>query len=422
MKHIFFTICLLGLITQYAQSQQLTIKGDTTFWYPFYTTYHSSFQLQDFTQSQNDFRFRFWTNKQVIEITQDSHSLTGEITNFAFHKKRRDRVVYGFWGFFNRFVKFHPTDTIVQKVKLDSLQTQQAFDVIQHSGILELPTDRDIESWSQGTDGITYFIEHTDDTAYWFKNYWTPTAQDSFPEALLVQNFVENLSDTLQLKESYLQFRNTWRKQGCYQNFGIYNMCYSYRSFGIGYTGFGRLPLGYTTRFNLRYIGNLNTDIDFRIYHYFGFQNENSNLSIEVIKGPVFINGNVKPIEYDFLNYQYQRRRLDFLDANSVFQNHRLKYGVYTRTGTEYGVGVDYLQGSQAQFAPLVHFYQWFPKPKIGIQCRASFFSDNVDYRIVLSKPFRVEKVKFLNTISFQLFFENFQTYNDVGIAAKAWF
>ncbi len=61
------------------------------------------------------------------------------------------------------------------------------------SGLMpDLPTDDSIKNWSHGFDGATFIIEQSAGCEYALKSYWTPSAQDSLKEALIVQHFIDS--------------------------------------------------------------------------------------------------------------------------------------------------------------------------------------------------------------------------------------
>src|SRR5690606_10237230 len=199
--HIITVLLLLSFQTTFSQTKE--IKGDTAFWYKGNIELQKTLDLKDFEKSTDEFNFRLRNHGQVIEISKHNSKYSGNITNYIYHTKNANR---------------NKTETLSNKIVLSSEQAKHVYNIVQESNILDLPTDKDIEDWSQGADGITYIIEHSDKNTYWLKSYWTPTAQDSIPEALIVLDLVKSLSDTLNLQESYSSFKNTLPKKGCYNS------------------------------------------------------------------------------------------------------------------------------------------------------------------------------------------------------------
>lgn len=159
MKKLHIIIVLLLLLFQTAFSQTKEIKGDTAYWYKSNVIFQKTLDLKDFEKSTDEFNFRFRSHGQVIEISKDSSKYSGYITNFIYHTKKANK---------------NKSETLSNKIVLSSKQAEEIYNIVQQSKILDLPTDKDIENWGQGSDGITYIIEHSDKNTYWLKNFWTP--------------------------------------------------------------------------------------------------------------------------------------------------------------------------------------------------------------------------------------------------------
>lgn len=134
--------------------------------------------------------FRFRTDNQVIDVWTDSlGTSSGRITSWA-----KEYVPYD----------EKPTNRIYSESKLlDSNQVAELIQFIDSIGICEVPDQHEIEEWRSGFDGITYQIETADSTDYYFKTYWTPTAQDSLEEAILVQAFVDRTMEITNANEAW---------------------------------------------------------------------------------------------------------------------------------------------------------------------------------------------------------------------------
>ena len=103
-------------------SQTKEIKGDTDFWYKKNLELQQALDLKDFEKSSDEFNFRF-----------RNHGQAGKLSN---------------------------------KVILSPKQAENIYIIVQSSKILNLPSDKHIENWSHGMDGITYIIEHSDKESY----------------------------------------------------------------------------------------------------------------------------------------------------------------------------------------------------------------------------------------------------------------
>ena len=184
MRALVTNIFLLFSVASFGQTKSyyniVSSNGDTTFWYKYQTKQIKKLSLSSLDTSSNDEYFRVWTNKQVIEVWQNQNGTTsGKLTTWT-----------------DEYTPYIEKPTNRTFIKINSLNGDTAKLVRQlflSSGILSLPADDSIKGWQQGVDGITYFIEHSTKDSYSFKSYWTPNAQDSLPEAIQVQSFIDNV-------------------------------------------------------------------------------------------------------------------------------------------------------------------------------------------------------------------------------------
>lgn len=204
-------IVLLILISWSCKSQPKKASiptyddGDTTLWYGWKTELIDELKLDDLLNTDG-FRFRLWTDNQVIDISQNS----GKVVTF---EREYDEKNYQKKG------KLHSETAKVVEPTLS-----QFLQLIQSSKILELPSEDEIEGWAQGFDGITYTVEYSTTSEYYFRTYWTPDIQPELPEAVLVENFVQQTKKQLNLKMLYDQFFAKLPK-GCYNNGDIIMTC-----------------------------------------------------------------------------------------------------------------------------------------------------------------------------------------------------
>ncbi len=395
MKQLQTIILLILTLIQNVNSQDKVFKGDTAFWYNQNQELNNTLELTDFSTSQNDFSFRFRNQGQVVEISKINNQIHGELTNYIFHSiKKRSEILH-------------------EKIQLDSVKALEIYEIIQKSGILDLQSDNKIDGWSGGYDGINYIIEHSDKKEYWYKTYWTPSAQDSIPESLIVMDFVKALNDTLQLSEKYKEFKEDIPQKGCYNSGGISQTCYTSKySFGLGYCWSSKLPIGLSSSVYLinrsktySYLGvGFQYKFDRNDNYDFGF---NASISSLLIK-----NSKTK----DYLFYNYQKRKLDFLDTNTVFQNHLFNYGLIIKNKTHLYTAVNYAINYTELIGGNFGVYRWFNKPKISTTLSTSIFKDNIDYKIGISKLFLCKNRIFVKSTSIGLNFENFKDYNDLNI------
>ena len=381
-------------------SQTKEIKGDTAYWYQRNIEFQKILDLKDLVKSKDEFNFRFWNYGQVIEISKDSSKINGSIVNYIYHTKKANRS---------------KTDTLTNKILLTSKQSENIYNVVQNSKILELPSDNNIEKWSQGKDGITYIIEHSDKKSYWQKNYWTPSSQDSIPEAIIVLDLVKKLYDSLKLKEVYTSFKNTLPKKGCYNSGGMLIMCHMSNSLELGYSGATKLPLGFYSSYSATYIGK--TKINGSASLQYNFDNNRfHHLNLQLAKWNIFHkNSNLS----DFIAYNYQNRILNINDTKNKFENHQIKYGLNLKKNLGIGIGLDYLSKNYEKIGS--HFYtsKWFPKTNISTTVSTSVFNNWINYKAEIFKSINFNNRFLVNRISFGITYEDFMKYKDLYFSVR---
>jgi len=399
MRQLQITILLILTLIQNVNSQDKVIKGDTAFWYKRNQEQIKELELTDFNKTQTDFAFRFWNYGQVVEIFKENNQVQGELTNYIFHS-----------------IKKH-NETLTYKIKLDSVKSLKAYEIIQQSGILSLQTDKEINGWSQGCDGITYIIEHSDKFEYWYKNYWTPSVQDSIPESLIVMNFVNALSDTLELSETYKKFKESLPHRGCYSSGGMVRTCYVSNSYGLGYLGSTKLPIGFNSSIYLTYIGKTKTNFGLGFQYKFD-RNGNYDFGFNASKSNLFLKNSKT---HDFILYNYQKRKLDFVDSTSVNDNHQFRYGISIVNNLSISSGLAYMLDNKEKIGGVIGLSKWFNKPKINTTLISTIFEDDIDYTIGVSKSIYFNSRFFIRSTAIGLSFENYKDYNDFNINLTIW-
>lgn len=321
MKYI--QVILIFLIFNYGFSQNKQIVGDTVFWYKYAKELEHKIELTDLEKSKNDFSFRFRNYGQVVEIIKDSTKISGSLTNYIYYRRRSndDRKI------------------LHKKEILSVAQAQNIYDIIQNAEILAMPSDNEIKNWSQGFDGIVYIFEYADKSTYSFKNYWTPEIQ-KVPEAIKIQKFVKNISDTLRLKEHYKLFKeNLPKRNGMYDLNGGITTSYTYSTTYLGYSGATKLPLGFFASHFTSYLGNKEVNLGGLVQYNFD-TNGFYHFKFQVSKTELFIK---EEKLRDFVSYIYQDRKIDIEPINNHFKNHQFLYGLYF-DNFGIGSGFDYLK------------------------------------------------------------------------------
>ncbi|WP_223552169.1 hypothetical protein [Aestuariivivens sp. NBU2969] len=391
--HIIIIPFLLLFQTMFSQTKE--IKGDTVYWYKRNIEFQKTLNLKNFEKSQNEFNFRFWNHGQIIEVSKNSSEINGLIVNYIYHTKKPNKS---------------EREILTSKILLTSQKSKNIYEIIKNSKILELPSDENIEQWSQGMDGITYIIEHSDKKSYWLKNYWTPTSQDSIPEAIIVLDLAKKLSDTLNLKDVYKSFKKSLPKKGCYNSGGMVNMCYISNSFELGYSGATKLPLGFYSSYSATYIGE--TIINGGASFQYNFDNNGFyHLNLQIAKWNIFYKNSSLS---DYIAYNYQNSILDLNDMKNEFENHQLKYGLNLKKNFSIGVGLDYLSKNYDKIGGLLYASKWFSEPKISTTFSTSIFNSRINYKAEIFKDINFNNAFLVNRISFGVAYEDFMEYKDL--------
>jgi len=391
-SQIVLVLMLLSLQTAFSQTKE--IKGDTVYWYKENKTFQRTFNLKELEKSKDEFNFRFRYYGQVIEIEKDSLHFNGYIINYIYHTKngKRDK-----------------TDTLFSKIILSSEKAKSTYDIIVNSGILKLPSHKEIKNWKQGADGITYIIEQSDKKNYWLKNYWTPSAQDSIPEALMVINFIKKLSDSLNLEEMYTTFKNGLPKEGCYNSGGMTTICYTSNTLELGYSGATKMPLGFYTSYSTSYIGKTKVNLGAALQYNFD-KNKYYHLDFQIFKWNIL---RKEPHFSDFIIYNYQNRKLNIDKPDNKFQNHQIIYGLNLKNNFSIRTGFDYLINGHEKIGGHLYASKYFSNPSISTVLTSSIFNDQINYKAQILKSFYPNRNFITRRVTFGLTYEDFMHYKD---------
>lgn len=400
MARLNIIIILFLLSFQAAFSQTKEIKGDTAFWYKRTVKFQKKLDLKNFEQSTDEFNFRFRNHGQVIEISKNDSVYSGNITNFIYHIRK----------FSSKKI-----DTLSNKIALSSKQAEEIYKIVKKSKIIDLPTDKKIENWKRGFDGITYIIEHSDRKEYWRKSYWTPSVQDSIPQAIIVLDFINDLYDTLDLRGIYSSFKNTLPQKGCYYSGEMATVCNLSNVFVLGYSGATKLPLGFYLSYMATYVGKAKVDSGIALQYNFdnsGFH----HLNIQFAKGRVlYKTTNIS----DFVAYSYQNRLLNFDDVKNKFENHQIKYGLHLKNHISLGVGLDFLSREYNKLGSHLYAYKWLFEPSISATLSISMFDSQINYKAELFKSFYLNPGFSIDSFSLGLAYEDFMDYKDLYFSIR---
>jgi hypothetical protein len=379
-------------------AQEKTIAGDTAHWaYSKPSPTGKDIELQDFETSKHDFDFRFRNSMgQVIEIWRENDSIGGILTNYIFWTKGKKEG----WK------------TLFEKNVISPQKAESVYRMINSSGILDLPfeKDRDPETMYFCTDVSPYIFETADKQSYNVKISWAICSSKDTLQS--VKQFVKQLEDTLQLRTSYDDYRKSLPRLGAYNSGGLGISAYSYPMYcSLGYFGSTKLPVGYYANLYFSYIGMVKTNIGIKAEHQFDTHG-NYDFSAVIHKGNLFFNKPEKTIKGDVLWYNYRIRSLDFVDENTVFQNHKLIYHIDLKKIVTIGLGGDYSQGNDNKTGSIVSAQRSLGKSGIVLTGDVSIFNNRLDYRARVERVFSI-KQKFYFITGAQ--YEKFMNYGDAG-------
>lgn len=192
MKYLIYIFVLLISNSVFCQNRKIYANTsnpeDTTPWY-------KQIALNDIQYSKYNYYFRLYTDKQVIDVWEDTTGKAfGKITcwtkEYASDYEKPSNSIY------------------FEKRILDSIQVSKIMFLIDSIKIETIPDQDSIKGWEQGFDGITYTIAHLIQTDYDIKSYWTPRAQGSLTEAILVQHFVDRMLKIVEAEEVWEAYAN----------------------------------------------------------------------------------------------------------------------------------------------------------------------------------------------------------------------
>ncbi len=178
---IFFMVFVTTVV---GQDKVLSTDSDTVFLFNYYKKLRQKIGLESTDTIHNKFYFRFWDGSKVIELRQEEDKFIGTVTFLLQqYKKNKEGRLY------------------FRKTVLTNKTTDSINEILTKNKILELPTDKQINGWDSGFDGIIYITEFADQKSYSFKNYWTPDLyQDRIPEAKQLMNFIAQLKEIKELR------------------------------------------------------------------------------------------------------------------------------------------------------------------------------------------------------------------------------
>lgn len=178
------------------------IGSDTSFWYRYMTAIVDTFGEKQ-THAFPELRvFRFSNLYTLLTLVADKNKFIGSLSFVATETGEKSLG-----------------RTFRKRFDLSQDQVQDAFRLIDSFKISDIPSQKFIEAWQQGFDGVEYLFEEKRDSLLSFRSYWTPSVQEGVPEAVIVYSFVNCLDSLVNRKELISTFQaqipfNSWTYPG----------------------------------------------------------------------------------------------------------------------------------------------------------------------------------------------------------------
>lgn len=226
MKRILTIALLFVGQVAFGQSKNIQVpvyrQKDTTLWYIWTKEDIQKIGLLDLTTTTQPLHFRFWTERQAIDIwTTDNKTFDGNLINYT---TEYDPDKY-------KTNTPKPEKFYSRVDRIDTVTARQIYEFAINKRVFEVPFQDSIKGWSQGVDGATYFIEYSTFTEYSFKDYWTPQYQikKGIKEAAIIETVLNYLNKTLNTNKAWKEFIDSLPK-GCYHAGSLFLTCNNTRS------------------------------------------------------------------------------------------------------------------------------------------------------------------------------------------------
>jgi hypothetical protein len=217
-RHLIVVLVLVGQIS-FGQSKNIQVpvyrQKDTTLWYIWTKENIQKIGLQDLTKTTQLLHFRFWTERQVIDIwTVDNTTFEGKFISYT---KEYDPAKY-------KTNKPKPEKFYSKVDDIDTATARTIYQFAYNQRLFEVPFQDSVKGWSNGTDGDTYLVEYSTPTHYSFKDYWTPQIQKGISEAAIINTVDKFLKATLHMDTNWSLFIKGLPK-GCYHAGSLFITC-----------------------------------------------------------------------------------------------------------------------------------------------------------------------------------------------------
>ncbi len=178
-------ISIESIFPQSNQEFNLTTDSDTAYWFK---KHLKDLQVLHYILPEENLEFfRINSPYYFLEISEKKKGRISLYVEEIWNSERTGEI----------YIKTFP---------LDSTQVHSIIKLIDSLYILDIPSDKYIPNWGQGLDGIIYVMENKQGANYSFKHFWTPSAQDSFPESNKIQFFLSQLDQIINYNKTRMLF------------------------------------------------------------------------------------------------------------------------------------------------------------------------------------------------------------------------
>jgi len=190
MKNLAIILTLTLSMPHLSIAQNLTTDSDTTYWIKNHIQTLNQMRVEPLYVSDNKVIFRYFDGFRLVQLVEDDNQRITSEAHFILQEYLSPGRIY------------------TSKAKLSEEFTKEIINLLDDLSINQIPSDKYIDGWNGGHDGITFFFETWNKNEYSFKTYWTPQAYDDIKEARLIEYFISLLlaNDELEaVKEKFMK-------------------------------------------------------------------------------------------------------------------------------------------------------------------------------------------------------------------------
>jgi len=189
---LLILLIVLSTITARGQSKNSAVIS-YSFWHEINPSKTNGFKLPQLVTSDNDWHWRLYLRDgvvcytiQVFKSADSIYSASIDLYTEEYTEELGEKPTYRVFG---------------ETAHLKPQKAAEIYTLIQLRQVNEIPTGNDINGWHTGFDGETYIIEFATGRSYSSKSYWSPDAIKNVKEAVIINNFIEEVSNIVDMKQ-----------------------------------------------------------------------------------------------------------------------------------------------------------------------------------------------------------------------------